>query len=92
MCHAVLDPLPSAGGLWRRGVSHGIGPTSRQGSALVSSCVPRFQTRLLVREGSSIATYHMALDVLWATSKKEILSRSTYSVGPTYLRGMPVHS
>jgi hypothetical protein len=42
-------------------------------------------TRLPAWEGSSVATCHMALDVLWATSKREILSRSTYSVEPTCL-------
>jgi hypothetical protein len=58
----------------------------------VSPRAPQFQTRLLMREGSDVATWHMALDVLWATSKREILSRSTYSAGPTYLRGRPVRS
>jgi hypothetical protein len=41
--------------------------------------------RLLTREGSGVATCHMALDVLWATSKREILDRSTYSTRPTCL-------
>jgi hypothetical protein len=58
----------------------------------MSPCVTWLQTHLPVREGSGIATCHMALDVLWATSKREILSWSTSSVGLTYLRGMPVHS
>jgi hypothetical protein len=43
-------------------------------------------------KGSGIAMCHMALDVLWATSKREILNRSTYFAGPTCLRGVPVHS
>jgi hypothetical protein len=58
----------------------------------VSPCIPQFQTLLPVREGSGIAMCHMALSVLWATSKREILSRSTYSAGPTYLRAMLVRS
>jgi hypothetical protein len=41
--------------------------------------------RLPVLEGSDVSTCHMALGVLWATSKMEILSRFTYSVGPTYI-------
>jgi hypothetical protein len=47
--------------------------------------VPRFQACLSVREGSGVITCHMALGVLWATSKREILSRSTYLVGTTVL-------
>jgi hypothetical protein len=58
----------------------------------VSPRVPWFQTHLLMQEGSDVATCHMALGGLWATRKREILSRSTYLVGPTYLRDVPVHS
>jgi hypothetical protein len=60
-CPAVPDLPSGAGGLWRHGVPRGTRPASRQGRAPVSPCVPRFQTRLLVREGSSITTWHMAM-------------------------------
>jgi hypothetical protein len=58
----------------------------------VSPRVPWFQTHLPVQEGSSVATCHMALGVLWATGKREILGRSTYSAGHTYLRGVSINS
>jgi hypothetical protein len=48
----------------------------------VSPRVPQFQARLLVWEGSGVATCHMAHDMLWATRKREILNQSTYSLGP----------
>jgi hypothetical protein len=38
-----------------------------------------------LREDSRVVICHMALDVLWATSKREILSRSTYLARPTCL-------
>jgi hypothetical protein len=122
------DLLPGMGGLRCHHVSRDIGPASRWGRALMSSYVPRFQTRLLVREGSGVVAcpvapgqpsdrgglrcHHVShgfrpasqcgraltsslatwLSVLWATSKKEILSWSTYSTGPTYLQGVPMRS
>jgi hypothetical protein len=57
MCHVVLDPPPSAGGLSLRHVSHGTRPAPQQGRAPVSPRVPRFQTRLPVQEGSDIAVW-----------------------------------
>jgi hypothetical protein len=48
--------------------------------------VPRgARPRLPAREDSGVATCHMALGVLWATSKREILNRSTYLDKPTRL-------
>jgi hypothetical protein len=91
-CPAVSDLPSGAGGLWRHGVSRGTRPASRQGRAPVSPCVPWFQTRLLVREGSSVTTWHMALGVLWATTKRETLSWSTYLAGPIYLQHVTVRS
>jgi hypothetical protein len=58
----------------------------------VSPHVPLFQTHLPVWERSDVATYHMTLGMLWATSKREILSRSTYSTGPNCLQGVTISS
>jgi hypothetical protein len=48
------DLAPSIGGLRHRHVPHDTGLASRQERATVSPRVPRFQTRLPVREGSGV--------------------------------------
>jgi hypothetical protein len=47
---------PGAGDLWHRHVPRGPGHATRLGRAMVSLCIPRLQTPLLVREGSGITT------------------------------------
>jgi hypothetical protein len=85
-CPAVPDPSLDAGGLWCCHMSCGTGPASQQGRAPVSPCVLRFQTYLLVREGSSIVTCHMVFSVLWATSKRDL---AVYLLGQDHLPPRP---
>jgi hypothetical protein len=107
-CPMTLDPPPGEGGLWCHHASRGSRHASQCRKTLASWHVPWHKARLLTGEGSGVTTCpmipdpppsvgglwrrHMALGGLWATSKREILNRSTYSIGPTYLRGVPLHS
>jgi hypothetical protein len=76
------DPALGTGGHRRRHVSHDTGLASRRGGG----------------GGSGVATCPAVPDVphgSWhpmATSKWEILSRSTYLAGSTYLCGVPMRS
>jgi hypothetical protein len=108
MCPMALSPPPSRGGLWCRHVSHGSRPPPGAGgvrrrhvsrgtipppSAWEGSGVAMSPAVLDPPPGAGgLLRRHVDLGVLWATSKREIFSRSTYSVGPTCLREVPVPS
>jgi hypothetical protein len=57
------DPAPGAEELWHHHVPYGTGNANRQKRALVSLCILRLQTRLLVRRAlaSPRALWHRAL-------------------------------